>query len=165
MKRGASWSSTKVTGTYYAHGIYNSRNGVPAAGPEFYSLLLMVSITEGCCGRSQQRQWLWWEVPGPSNVGRWWTSGALHHHVWALDGLGTVDDIRLRHTLIKTSETFQLTHVPAAVLMGECYPVCAVVTATSVTLCRGCRSKVSAWRVLEGQGEARKVVNILLGRK
>lgn len=89
---------------------------------------------------------------------RGWASRVRHHGVWGLNGLGTVDDMGLHHTLIKTQGNFSTDSSPAAVITGECYPVCAVAAATLATPSLGCKSKVSAWRAPQGQGKARRIV-------
>lgn len=66
----------------------------------------------GCSGRSQQLQWLRWEAPAPSHIWSWWAPSVLHHRVWILDRLETVDDMGLHHTLIKTQWNFSTDSCP-----------------------------------------------------
>lgn len=83
--------------------------------------------------------------------------GPEHHCVWALDGLGTVDDTGLHQMLIKTQWNFSTDSGPSRRgYWGMLLCVYCCYSNLSDTV-PGCKGKVSAWRLLEGQGEARKV--------
>lgn len=106
-------------------------------GPEYCCWPLPVDIRKGCCGRSAQLQWLWWEAPGPSTMWRWWASRVPHHGVWVLEGLGTVDDMGLHHTLIKTQCNFSTDSRPSRCNYGGMLPgVCCCCSNLSYTVPR-----------------------------
>lgn len=88
----------------------------------------------------------------------------LHHHVWVLDRLGTVDGLGLHHTLIKTQRNFSTDSCPSHCNYGGNVPLvcCCCSNLSYTTLGAGCRNKVSAgvtWRNRERLG---KLCNILL---